>query len=161
MQQRSAKARELGTALAAPFIAPYDYGEVAAATVVAMSANQFSSFGVGTYVITHPDAGRDVMFHASVVHIVPGLIAFALVLLCGHSIAPHVGAPTLMRYLPGLVLVFATDRLLFMPERVLVRQMRFGTLALLRGSAEMRRARSAGRSGRSRPTPRGPGLTST
>lgn len=127
----------IGTLVLTRFIAPYDYGEVSAATVLAMTANQFSSLGVGTYVITHPNAGRDVMFHATFVHVGLGMLAFAAVLLLGSELAPLVGAPTLIRYLPGMVLAVAIDRMSFVPERVLVRRMDFGTLTVIRGAGEV------------------------
>jgi PST family polysaccharide transporter len=77
------------------------------------------------------------MFHASMMHIALGLLALGLVFVFGQRLAPLVGAPTLIRYLPGLVLVFAAERFLFMPERILVRQMKFGSLAVLRGAGEL------------------------
>jgi PST family polysaccharide transporter len=127
----------VGTLILTRYLAPYEYGEVSAATVLAMTANQFSTLGVGTYLITHPEADREVMFHATLVHVILGFAAFALVLLLGHNLAPLVGAPTLVRYLPGMVLTVAIDRLAFVPERVLVRKMEFGALAVIRGGGEL------------------------
>jgi PST family polysaccharide transporter len=127
----------IGTLVLTRFVAPYDYGEVSAATVLAMTANQFSSLGVGTYVITHPHAGRDVMFHATVVHVGLGLLAFAAVILLGSELTPLVGAPTAVRYLPGMVLAVTVERMSFVPERVLVRRMEFGTLTIIRGGGEV------------------------
>jgi PST family polysaccharide transporter len=127
----------VGTLILTRYLAPYDYGEVSAATVLAMTANQFSTLGVGTYLITHPSADREVMFHATLVHVGLGFIAFAMVLLLGHNLAPMVGAPTLVRYLPGMVLTVAIDRVAFVPERVLVRRLEFGSLAVIRGSGEI------------------------
>ena len=127
----------IGTLILTRFLAPYEYGEVSAATVLAMTANQFSTLGVGTYLITHPDADREVMFHSTLVHVTLGFLSFAIVLLLGHNLAPLVGAPTLIRYLPGMVLTVAIDRVAFVPERVLVRRMDFGSLAVIRGASEI------------------------
>src|SRR5690242_15650970 len=71
----------VGTMVLTRFVAPYDFGEVSAATIVALTANQFSNLGVGTYVIAHPQAGRATMFHATFVHLTLGLLAFAITLV--------------------------------------------------------------------------------
>ena len=123
----------IGTLVLTRYLAPSEYGEVSAATVLAMTANQFSTLGVGTYLITHPEADREVMFHATLTHVGLGFLSFAIVLLLGQNLAPLVGAPALIRYLPGMVLTVAIDRLAFVPERVLVRRMEFGQLAVIRG----------------------------
>ena len=123
----------IGTLLLTKYLVPSVYGEVSAATVLAMTANQLSTLGVGVYIIARPDAGRDVMFHSTLVHVVLGLLAFGLVILLGPSLTPMVGAPEAIRYLPGMVLTVAIDRLGFVPERVLVRRMEFGALAVIRG----------------------------
>jgi lipopolysaccharide exporter len=64
-------------------------------------------------------------------------VAFAIILLLGHNLAPLVGAPTLVQYLPGMVLALFIDRIAFVPDRVLVRRMDFGSLAVIRGGAEI------------------------
>src|SRR5262249_37925373 len=50
---------------------------------------------------------------------------------------PSLKAPALMRYLPGMLLSVALERVNFMPDRVLVRSLRFGTLGLTRGGGEL------------------------
>jgi lipopolysaccharide exporter len=127
----------VGTMVLTRFVAPYDFGEVSAATILALTANQFSNLGVGTYVIAHPQAGRETIFHATFVHLTLGLLAFALLLAAAGRFGPALGAPTMLRYLPGLVLAAALERINFMPERVLTRRMQFGSLALIKGGGDL------------------------
>jgi lipopolysaccharide exporter len=127
----------LGTLVLTRFVAPYDFGEVSAATVLALTANQFSNLGVGTYVIAHPQAGRPTMFHATAIHLGLGAVALAGALALARRLAPALEAPTMLRYVPGLILATALERLSFMPERVLARRLQFGTLALVKGGGDL------------------------
>jgi lipopolysaccharide exporter len=127
----------IGTLILTHFVAPYDYGEVAAAGVLVMTANQFSQLSLGTYILANPKSGRDVMFHATVLHVGLGFLAYAAILAIGGRIGSTFDAPTLGRYLPGMVIAMALDRVTYMPERVLVRTMRFGALSVARSAGEL------------------------
>jgi lipopolysaccharide exporter len=127
----------VGTLIMTWYVLPYDYGEVSAAGVLVWTANQFSSLSVGTYILAHPKAGRDVMFHATVLHVGLGFLAYAIVLLIGGRLGTVFDAPTMGRYVPGIVLSMAIDRVTYMPERALVREMRFGPLSIARSIGEV------------------------
>jgi len=127
----------VGTMILTRFIAPFDYGEVSVALVLVLTASQFTALGVGVYTIAHPEAGRSEMFHASVIHVGLGLLASIVCLLIGPRFASTFGTPTFFRYVPGFVLANMCDRLSFMPERVMIRAVRFRTLSILRGSGEL------------------------
>jgi PST family polysaccharide transporter len=127
----------VGTLILTRFILPYDYGEVSAACILVWTANQISTLNVGTYILAHPRSGRDVMFHATLLHVIPGLVASGLVWGLGWRFGAVFDAPTVGRYLPGMVLSTALDRVLYMPERVLVRNMRFGSVSISRGVGEL------------------------
>jgi lipopolysaccharide exporter len=114
-----------GTLLVTRFVAPADYGEVTVAAVVVMTANQLSTIGFGQFLIARPDAPRNVAFHATVFHVGLGAIAAAVVLAFGGRFGPALDAPEMVRFLPGLVLSGFLDRLSYVPERVLVRDLRF------------------------------------
>jgi lipopolysaccharide exporter len=114
-----------GTLLVTRFVAPADYGEVMVAAVVMMTANQASTIGFGQFLIARPDASRSVAFHATVFHVGFGAIAAALVLAFGGRLGPALDAPQMVRFLPGLVLSGFLDRVSYVPERVLVRDLRF------------------------------------
>lgn len=115
----------VGTLVVTRFIAPADYGEVTVAAVVVMTANQISTIGFGQFLIARPTAPRSVAFHATVFHLGFGAIAAAIVLAFGGRFGPVLDAPGMTRFLPGLVLSGLLDRLSYVPERVLVRDLRF------------------------------------
>jgi len=127
----------VGTLILMRYVAPFDYGEVQAAIVIAWTANQLSTLNVGTYILAHPKSGRDIMFHATVLHVVPGFLAFAIVWMIGWRFGARLNAPHVGKYLPGLVLAVALDRVLYMPERALVRTMRFGAVSISRAVGEL------------------------
>ncbi|HEY7955649.1 MAG TPA: oligosaccharide flippase family protein [Polyangia bacterium] len=127
----------VGTLLLVRYLLPADYGEVSAASVIVLTADQFSTVGVGMYLIVNPKSGREIAFHATAFHLTTGLLALSAVLLLRGSLGPLVDAPTLARYVPGLVLAVLLDRLVFIPERLVVREMRFGLLGLMRTSGEL------------------------
>jgi lipopolysaccharide exporter len=109
----------VGTLLLTYFLDPSVIGEVSAASVLTLTASQFSTIGVGQYVIAKPQAGRDVAWHAVVIHVVSGAAAILATLLVGSSLAVVFRAPTMMLYLPGFVVQTLIDRLGFVPERLL------------------------------------------
>lgn len=127
----------IGTLVVTRFIVPHDYGEVMVASVVVMTAQQLSTLGVGQYVIATPDAGRSIAFHATLYHLVTGVVALALVWGLGASLGPFLEAPGIDRFLPGLVLAGLLDRVVYVPERVLIRDMRFGVLSAARTAGDL------------------------
>ena len=127
----------IGTLVLTRFVLPYDYGVFSAAAVLVSTANQLSSLSAGTYVLAHPKSGRDVMFHATVLHVVPGLLVGAVVWALGSRLGALFDAPTVGRYLPGMLLAMVFERLLYVPERVLVRNMHFGRLSMTRAVGEV------------------------
>ena len=52
----------VGTLVLTHFIAPADYGEVAVAAVLVLTANQLSTVGLGQFIVSRPDAGRGAAF---------------------------------------------------------------------------------------------------
>jgi lipopolysaccharide exporter len=114
-----------GTLFVTRFVAPTDYGEVTVAAVVMMTANQISTIGFGQFLIARPDAPRSVAFHATVFHVGLGIVAAAAVLAFGGRFGRSLDAPEMFRFLPGLVLSGFLDRISYVPERVLVRDLRY------------------------------------
>jgi lipopolysaccharide exporter len=127
----------VGTLVLVRYVAPDEYGSVLAASVLVSSASQLSTLGVGTYIIAHPKSGRAVNFHASLIHILLGTVALGSVVLLHRPICVWLDAPTLGRYIPGLALSVLFDRVSFMPERILARDLRFGRLAAGRSTGEL------------------------
>lgn len=107
------------------------------ASVLVLTASQLSVIGFGQYIIAKPGCGRDVVFHASFYHLLFGALAIGGAVLVGPWLAPLFGTPRLMEYLPGLAVAVALNRIGFMPERILARDMRFSVIALARTSSEV------------------------
>jgi PST family polysaccharide transporter len=127
-----------------------EYGAVMVAISLVLTADEFSRLGLLQYVVAKPDAGRRMAFHASFFHLLFGLLALAAVALfrepLGQYFARRSGeladlaagaAPAAMNaYILGTCLSSLCDRIAVVPERLLARDMRFGTIALARGSTE-------------------------
>ena len=62
----------VGTLLIVRYPDPDDYGVVSAASVLVATANQFTTLGIGIYLIAHRDAGREAAFHATFLHLALG-----------------------------------------------------------------------------------------
>jgi lipopolysaccharide exporter len=127
----------VGTLLLVRYVSPGEYGEAMAAAIVIGSAGAMSTLGVGPFVIVRARDRRDLAFHATAFQFVLGLVVLGLVLLFRHSLAGWFNTPGLVRYLPWMAVVMILDRLSFIPERVLVREMRFRTVAMTRSAAEL------------------------
>ena len=98
---------------------------------------QLSTVGVGQYVIAKPDAGRSVGWHATVFHMVLGVVAIGVVTAFRDGFGELLHAPAMARYVPGLALAALFDRVGFMPERLLARDMRFRVIGLSRTAGEI------------------------
>jgi PST family polysaccharide transporter len=127
----------LGTLVVVRWIAPADYGEAIGATILVQTATTLSTFGIGQYVIVRAAGDRALAFHATVVQLVLGLGALALLFAFGGPIGDWVNVKDLARYLPPLALSMVLDRLWLVPERVLMRDLRFRRVALARSGGEV------------------------
>jgi PST family polysaccharide transporter len=133
-----ARALGLGGTLALTyFVARDELGQVADAAVAVVLASQVSTLGVGQYYVSRPTVDRRVAWHATVAHVTLGAVALALVLLLGRSLGAWMRAPGIVRFLPGFAASAMLDRVSYMPERVLVRAMRFRTLGFCRTAGEL------------------------
>jgi lipopolysaccharide exporter len=127
----------LSTLVLARFLTPTAYGEVTVAAVLVMTATQLSTLGLGQYLIANPHAPRSTAFHVTVFHLAAGLCALAAVLVAGRALGSAFDAPHAVGYLPGLALAALIDRVGYVPERVLVRELRFGWLSAARTASEL------------------------
>lgn len=126
-----------GTLVITHFLAPAVMGEVAAATVLAFTANWMSHWGFNQYVVVKGAEHDDGLFHVTVLHLALGLLALALVVLLVDSFSVFFNAPNLSHYLPGMALVVAIRRMVSIPDKLLVRDMRFKLVALANGAGEL------------------------
>jgi lipopolysaccharide exporter len=127
----------LGTLLLARYLAPDDYGVVMAAAIAATTASAATTFGVGIYLVSNPAISRAETFHASCWFLATGLVALTATLALGGVLERWSGAPGLAAYLPVFVLATLLERIFYVPERMLVRNLRFGWLSLARASSEL------------------------
>lgn len=127
----------VGTLVVARFVAPAEYGEVTVAAVLVMTANQMSSIGFGQFLVARPEAPRSVAFHVTVLHGGLGVLAALVVLSYGARFGHVFDAPGMARFLPGLVLSGLVDRVSYVPERILVRDLRFGAVGSARTAGDL------------------------
>lgn len=127
----------VGTLVLTRYLDPETIGEVQVAFVLVSTASFFSLFGLGHYIVSKPDEGREAAFHATVYSLLFGAVALGIVWALGDWLTPRFNAPAAARYLPWMVLTVALDRVAFIPTRVLVRDMRFRTSSIVRTIPEL------------------------
>jgi lipopolysaccharide exporter len=123
------------TLLLTRYIAPDVYGEVSLASVIVLTANTVSLLGLGQYVIakkTNPEVTAQATFWA----LIFGALAFGLVVAFREPLSALFHTPGSAEYLPWLALAAFIDRIAFIPERMLFRDMRFRTAAVARSLGE-------------------------
>jgi PST family polysaccharide transporter len=127
----------VGTLLLARYLAPHEYGLVMAASIVATTASTVTTFGVGVYLVSNAEISRADTFHASCWFLITGVVTLTVTMLLGGPLGRWSGAPGLEPFLPPLLLAMLLERILYVPERILVRHLRFGWLALARAFGEL------------------------
>lgn len=127
----------IGTLVLTRFIAPTEYGEVSVAVVVVTSVHVFSQLGLMQFVASKPLANSNTLFHVTVFHLASGFLALLGVLIFRRQLGPLFDAHLMTRFIPGLVLAIALERIARIPEQLLVRNLRFGTVAMARSGGEL------------------------
>ena len=119
----------LGTLVMTRFLAPEQIGEVSDATILCMTANWLTIWGFGQYVVVkgrgNSAVAREVTWHATLFYVVLGVLSLGAVALLGGRLTPLLDAPHAAIYVPGMALAIFIRRLGAMPERILVRDMKF------------------------------------
>lgn len=127
----------VGTIIIARFIAPEVMGEVLAAWIVAILGHTLTRMGLDQYLIVKQDEGDDVPFHTTFWSFVFGVMGLGLVVLIGDHLGAYLNAPNMGQYVPGCVLAVAIRRVASIPDRVLVRDMHFRTVAVSQALGEI------------------------
>jgi PST family polysaccharide transporter len=127
----------VGTLVITRYLAPDAVGAVQVAVVLVTTAHQFSLLGLGHYVASKPDGGRDAAFHSTVITAATGVVAIGGAYALRGWLTRHLGAPAAVDYLPGLAIATALDRVTFVPNRILIRDMRFRTNGIVRTAGEV------------------------
>lgn len=127
----------VGTLVLTRFLDPDEYGEVSLASVVIMTAGFVSSCGLSQYIVSKPHAGRAAAFHATFYFTVLGIVALGVAIALGGPIGALIHAPGMVRFLPGLALAMALERVATVQDRIQVRDMRFTSVGLVRSLGEL------------------------
>jgi lipopolysaccharide exporter len=127
----------VGTLVITRYLAPDAVGAVQVAVVLVTTAHQFSILGLGHYVASKPDGGRDAAFHSTVITALTGVVAIGGVVLLRNWLTRHLGTPGAAAFLPGLAFSIVLDRITFVPSRILIRDMRFRTNGIVRTLGEL------------------------
>lgn len=127
----------VGSLLITYLLEPSAVGEVGAAAILVLTANQLTTVGVGNYLVVKPEEGRRTIWHVTVLHLALGVLALALTMALARPLAALVHAPRAARFVPWLALSVAIDRIGFVPERLVVRALRFRRVAGVRAASEI------------------------
>ncbi len=119
------------------FLDPAAIGDVQIAVILCFTANQFTIFGYGQYIVAKPDEGSGTVWHVTVLHLAMGVLAFLVLNALRSPLEGFFHAPTLGRYLPWMTVAVMFERLYFVPERVLARDMNFRGIAIARSLSEL------------------------
>lgn len=127
----------VGSVAITHFLDPTAIGEVGAAMVLVLLANQMSTIGIGQFVLARAGEGPRVTFHATVLHLVTGAIALGLVVALGGPLTALVKAPHASVYVPGVAVAILLDRIGYVPERMILRDLRFRVIAGTRATSDL------------------------
>lgn len=119
------------------FLDPEAIGDVQLAVILAFTANQFTLLGYGQYLVAKPEEGSETVWHVTVMHLALGVVAFGVTLALGIPLSWVFKAPSLMKYLPWMLAAAMLERLYFVPERVLIRELDFPRVAIARSMSEL------------------------
>lgn len=125
-----------GTLILARIIAPEAYGPVLAASILVMTAGMCTSFAFGQYLIAKR-APAEVACQAMVVHVGIGLVAMAAIYLLREPLGESFGTPEMGQYVLGLAIAHLLDRSRYVPERLILRALRFRTVAAISAAGEL------------------------
>ena len=127
----------VGQIVLARYMLPDDYGAATNASIVVATANAFTAFSFGQYLIAKR-ASAEVAFQAWVIHLGLGVVASAAVYPLREPIGAWLGTPAMAQYLLGYAVAnLVIDRLRYVPERLLMRALRFRALATINGIGEI------------------------
>lgn len=127
----------LGSVAITHFLDPEAVGEVGAAVVLVLLANQLSTLGIGQFVLAKRSEGARAVFHANLFHVVTGILALAVVVALASPLANLFKAPRAASFVPGMAVSVLLDRVGYVPERLLIRELRFRRIAGTRAISDI------------------------
>jgi PST family polysaccharide transporter len=126
----------ISTLVLTRFIAPDDYGAVLAASIAVVTAGVLTSFAFGQYLIAKRST-PDVCFQAALVHVVIGVVAMAVLVALRDPIGELLDTPEMGQFVFWYALAHVIDRARYVPERLLMRDLRFRAIAMINGTGEL------------------------
>lgn len=126
----------VGTLILTRFIAPDEYGAVLTASIAVMTAGVLTSFAFGQHLIAKK-ASPEVAFQALVVHFGLGVVAMAIVYSLRNPLGEWLETPTMGDYVLGYAVGHLLDRARYVPERLIMRALRFRTIAAINATGEL------------------------
>lgn len=126
----------VGTLVLTRFYTPTDYGDAITASIVVLTAGAFTSFAFGQYLIAKR-ASAEVAVQAMVIHVGLGVVAMTVAYALRGPVGEWLNAPAMGKYLLGFAIAQLIDRTRYVPERLLMRALRFRALATINGLGEL------------------------
>ncbi len=126
----------VATLILTRFIAPADYGAVLAASISTSTFAVLTSFAFGQYLIARK-APPAVASQAAQLHLGLGLIAMTVLVVLRHPIGELLGTPEMAPFVAWYALAHIIDRARYVPERLLMRDLRFRVIATINGAGEL------------------------
>lgn len=126
-----------GTLVITYFLSPSAIGEVSIAVVLTLTFGQLSNLGLGQYLVTHPEEDETTVWHVLVLHVAVGAVVLGGMLLLRHPLADLTHSATVAAYLPWLAAPAVLERVSFVPERLMTRDLRFKRVAVIRSVSEL------------------------
>ncbi len=127
----------LGTLVIARELDQNDYGVVMNWSNLLLFAGALSTLGVGSYLLVYRNEGRDTSFHAAMIHIVLGVVAIAIVIPLRDVLGRWLDSPAIPSYVIGFSISLMLDRIAYIPERLLTRQLQFVRVSNIRTLGEI------------------------
>jgi PST family polysaccharide transporter len=132
----------VGTLVLTHIIAPEAYGPVIAASILVVTAGTFTSFAFGQYLIAKR-APAEVAAQAMMVHVGLGVLAMAVIYALRQPLGEFFGTPETGQYVLGFAIAHLIDRSRYVPERLLLRALRFRAVAAIAATGELAYTASA------------------
>ncbi|MEP6861901.1 MAG: oligosaccharide flippase family protein [Deltaproteobacteria bacterium] len=126
----------VGTLILTRFIAPAEYGDVLTASIAVMTAGVLTSFAFGQNIIAK-NSPPEVAFQAMVLHVGIGIGAMVLVCAAQQPIGDFFDTPKMGHYIYGYALAHLFDRARYVPERLIMRSLKFRTIASTNAIGEL------------------------
>ncbi|MBK8251904.1 MAG: oligosaccharide flippase family protein [Polyangiaceae bacterium] len=127
----------VSTLLLTRFVVPEEYGEVQNTFVVIWMIDLICQLGFPMYIAGRADISKKHIDHAIFYYHLVGFFGLGLCLVIAKPLGPMFGAPHMHLYMPGFVVAHLFQRIGTIPDRLLVRQLRFRASSVIRALGEI------------------------